>query len=83
VWHLINRKVAHLELIGRIGSRPVGDKLRSQLTRNRTLLAGAAFDYQDVCHVVCSIEGLMNVDGQRIEAPLSIKKRKKSHLTIE
>jgi len=63
--HLINRKVTHLDLIRRIGSLPVGDKLRSQLTRNRTLLTGAAFNYQDVCHVVCSIEGLLNVDGAK------------------
>jgi hypothetical protein len=46
VGHLIDGQVAHLDLIARVGGLPVGDKLRGELARYRTLLAGAAFDYQ-------------------------------------
>ncbi|MNE72276.1 hypothetical protein D3C80_1682020 [compost metagenome] len=58
VRYLLDRQVADLDLIGWVNSLPLGDELLGELTRNRALLAGAAFDYQNIGHVVAPSRGV-------------------------
>ncbi|MCY1534104.1 hypothetical protein D9M68_694620 [compost metagenome] len=74
VWYLLDCQVANLDSISRVSGLPMRDELLGELAGNRTLLAGAAFDYQNLRHWICSIEGLLNVDGAKSRDALIDKK---------
>ena len=57
----LHRQITDLYLILRMGSLPLRNELLGQLTRYRTLLAGAAFNNENTghgccLHLLCAVE---------------------------
>ncbi|MNC47715.1 hypothetical protein D3C75_967930 [compost metagenome] len=50
VRHRVDGQVAQGDLVARMGGLPLADEVTGQLPGDRTLLAGAAFDYEYTGH---------------------------------